>query len=244
MTSWSLRGRSCRLFVCYRRRDDPGRARLLYEELADRFDTFFDREDIPPGVEFPVHIEQRIASSDALIVVIGENWLRLTDPAGRPQIRSRGDHVRREIEVALRHGVQILPVLLPDGRMPSRDALPRSIRALAGRNASELSDAHWPRDVKLLIDQLQEICPTNRFASYRRIVNVAPLRALLVNALTRPLNVAIAVLIAGAALVTRPWVFAVALGAYVALAATTFFDLNQARALERRRPADDGPALF
>jgi hypothetical protein len=72
----------------------------------------------------------------------------------------------------------------------------------------------------------------------QRVRGRAPIRALVQNALTRRLNVAAAAGVAVAAVFLGWWLFIVALGVYVALAAITFFDeAEAARAAGRLQTA-------
>jgi MFS family permease len=59
--------------------------------------------------------------------------------------------VRLEIERALaRDGVEVIPVLVDDARLPPREELPESLLALRRRNAFELSDRRWDYDIEEL----------------------------------------------------------------------------------------------
>ena len=66
--------------------------------------------------------------------------------------------------------------------------------------------------------------PPHRFASTRTLRSHAPTRALVANALSRPVNIAIAAGVSVAAAFLTSWLFAVAAAVYVSLAAITFFD--------------------
>lgn len=79
------------IFVNYRRNDAPGHAGRLYDRLVDRFgqaNVFKDLDSLEPGADFEEIIDETIGRCDAVIAVIGQDWLspsrdgvrRLDDP--------------------------------------------------------------------------------------------------------------------------------------------------------------------
>lgn len=143
------RGARPRLFISYRRRFDAASARLLKDALTRAFGegaVFRDVDDIEPGEAFPDSIREAVDSCDAFLPLISPGWLESAARLHEPD-----DFVRREIAGALARGVPLIPVLLGDARMPKADDLPEEIRALAFRNAIELSDGRWNYDVERLV---------------------------------------------------------------------------------------------
>lgn len=67
-----------------------------------------DIDNIPPGTDFMELVSQAIASCDALIAVIGEEWLTCPDDDGSRRLDHPGDFVRLEIEAALRARTALL----------------------------------------------------------------------------------------------------------------------------------------
>jgi hypothetical protein len=109
--------------------------------LAQRFGrarVFRDEFTLKPGEEFPPEIERAIQHASVMLVVIGRRWLTLTDPQGLRRIDEPNDYVRREIEMGLRFGVTIVPILLDGAIMPDAKYLPDSITALSEREAFPL----------------------------------------------------------------------------------------------------------
>ncbi len=72
---------------------------------------------------------------------MGRHWLTLADVKGQRRLEAPRDFVRTEIEIALRRGIPVIPVLLEDARMPDEGALPTSIAALAYRQAATVHAA-------------------------------------------------------------------------------------------------------
>jgi len=87
-----------KIFISYRRSDDPSGAGRHYDHRDARFgkgNVFLDVDsDMPLGVDFRAHIAKRNADSDIVLAVIEPNWLRLIqEKADDPR-----DFVRLELE--------------------------------------------------------------------------------------------------------------------------------------------------
>ena len=145
-----------RIFISYRRDDAAGYAGRLEEALEKRLvrgSVFRDVLDIPPGEDFVAAIRARLASAQAVLVLIGPRWAG-GDAPGQRRIDDEGDFVRLEAAVALDSGVRVVPVLLPGAEMPAEADLPLPLKPLARRNALSLSDAHWDADIGRLADAI------------------------------------------------------------------------------------------
>lgn len=147
-----------RIFISYRRDDARGWAPALLRGLASHFaseNLFYDRQTIQGGDNWRAVIETGIRQSDAVVVLIGPDWIgpgqgrllnRLTEP---------GDIVRREVELALSHGVWTVPVLL-DGRAPPvRDEIPDSLQPLLSLHMLQVRPDIFDEDVERLLTLLQ-----------------------------------------------------------------------------------------
>jgi hypothetical protein len=76
------------IFISYRREDGAGCAGRLYDRLAAHFGddcVFMDVEGIEPGADLFEANERAVGSCDALIVIIGNEWLA-TDSAGHRRL--------------------------------------------------------------------------------------------------------------------------------------------------------------
>jgi hypothetical protein len=118
------------IFISYRRDDAAGYAGRLYDRLATHF-----------GAE-RVFIERAVGSCEALIVIIGDEWLA-ADGAGRRRLDDPTDFVRVETATALARGIRVVPVLIEGAVMPRADQLPADLAPLTRRQAVELSHKHW-----------------------------------------------------------------------------------------------------
>jgi hypothetical protein len=132
-----------RIFISYRRGDSGDHARQLYQNLSSHFGkdkVGFDLE-FEPGVNYLEAIRQAVGGCDVLIVVIGEQWLRAADSAGRRRLDKEDDLVRLEIKTALDRGIRVIPVLVEGAEMPGRLDLPEALDGLALLQAVAGDDA-------------------------------------------------------------------------------------------------------
>jgi TIR domain len=148
------------IFISYRRQDSAPYAGRLYDRLSARFGeetVFMDVDDIKPGANFVSLIDEKIASCDALVAVIGKRWLSSTDNGGESRLRSSEDFVRLEIETALRRKIIVIPALVSGAEMPAAQDLPETMADLAQRQAIELTDKDFAHDVDQLIEALKKV---------------------------------------------------------------------------------------
>jgi hypothetical protein len=150
-----------RVFVSYRWSDSPSAARQLADALKGRFgeeNVFFDTKDLRLGGAWRRDIERRIADADIVVAVIGPRWMDIADERGRRRVLwpEEEDVLRTEVETALRDRRLLVPVLVDDAVMPSRDRLPRPLKPLAGLEAATLRHGSWTQDVEALLAALPQ----------------------------------------------------------------------------------------
>lgn len=156
------------IFISYRREDSAGHAGRLFDRLRERFGkdhVFMDVAGIEPGVDFIEAIDTAVGSCDALIVVIGKNWLSCADASGKRRLDDPKDFIRLETGAALRREIRVIPVLIQDASMPTEKDLPEDLLKLARRQAIEVSDGHWESDTEALIKALIKVLPDKAQAS-------------------------------------------------------------------------------
>jgi TIR domain/Sel1 repeat len=149
-----------RIFISYRREDSGGWAGRLYDRFSQHFgrdNVFMDIDTIEPGLDFAEVIEQAVSSCDALVALIGRQWLTITDDAGRRRLDNPEDFVRLEIAAALTRKIRVIPVLVQDAPMPRPADLPDDLKRLSRRNALEISDIRFHSDVNRLITVLDSV---------------------------------------------------------------------------------------
>lgn len=145
------------VFISYRREDSGGWAGRLGDDLDGiaGADHVFRDVKIPPGVDYELHIERVLDACDVVLVVIGPHWATVADAAGQVRLQNPDDLLRKEIERGLsRPDVEVIPVLVQRAQMPEASTLPEGLRALTRRQAFELSDGRWVRDVDELAETL------------------------------------------------------------------------------------------
>jgi TIR domain len=145
-----------KVFINYRRGDDPGFTQALYQRLEQEFSDgalFMDVEgQIKPGDDFVAELSRQVAECDVLLAVIGPRWSDLmARRAGDPD-----DFVAIEIRAALDLRKRVIPVLVGGAPMPRAHDLPESIRALARRNAVGLRPERFKADCQGLVTALKD----------------------------------------------------------------------------------------
>ena len=147
-----------KIFISYRRDDTGGRAGRLFDLLAARYGAgrvFQDVTAVAPGTYFDDQVDKAIATSDVVLVVIGQRWLTSSAGDGARRIDRPDDYVRHEVRAALGSDVRVVPVLVDDAELPSAAALPEDLASLVRRQAVSVRDASWHRDVDDLIKRLE-----------------------------------------------------------------------------------------
>ncbi len=150
------------VFICYRRDDSGETAGRIFDRLSREFPAgtvFRDLDSIPLGVDFREHVRQKLTVARVVLVLIGPDWLTITDMQDRRRLDDAADHVRVEIELALgTKNVRVIPILCRHAEMPGAYDLPESIRDLAFKNGQAVRpDPDFHRDVDHLREQITRI---------------------------------------------------------------------------------------
>src|ERR1700674_2573149 len=151
------------IFISYRREDTSGYAGRLYDQVSAHFGrdhVFMDVAGLEPGSDFVDTIEKKVGTCDALIALIGKNWLTVKDDQNQVRLSRPGDFVSVEIAAALKRNVEVVPVLVGGAKMPLQHELPESLQLLSRRQALEIGDVHFTRDVGDLIEALKRPAAT------------------------------------------------------------------------------------
>jgi hypothetical protein len=148
-----------KIFINYRRGDDPQAAGRLFDRLHDVFEPhqlFLDVDNIAPGLDFVRVLDERVAECDVVLAVIGKNWIDARDETGARRLDDPDDFVRIEITAALSQDKRVIPVLVGDAQMPRAMDLPEALRPLARRNAVRLTHERFRADTQGLVKALQQ----------------------------------------------------------------------------------------
>lgn len=153
-----------RIFISYRRDDDPSAAARLRDGLAAKFgqaNVFMDVDNLIAGQRFDQELTAALAVCDVCIAVIGPRWMDLLRV--RQSSRER-DYARDEIADALQRQIVVIPVRV--GRenqlapMPRPEELPQDIHTLALHHKHDLTHEHFSRDLGSLINAIVNVSPT------------------------------------------------------------------------------------
>ena len=146
------------VFLSYRRRDAKAYAGRLRDVLRPRFqppaELFMDLDSIAGGDDFPDTIDNALAKSSVILVLIGPSWLVSPGIDGQPRLNNPQDLVRHEVSTGLKLARKVIPVLVDGASMPTEAQLPAVLSALSRLNAVELSDSRWDYDLGKLLSAI------------------------------------------------------------------------------------------
>ena len=149
------------VFMSYRHDDTRATTYRLADSLRSNFDkdnVFLDVESIVPGKPFAEAIQFSLNKSSVVLIMIGKNWLDISDDEGARRLDDPKDWVRQEVRLALASNCQVIPVLVEGAAMPDAETLPDDMRALSSLHAFTFSDqqAHWAFDVNRLSQMIAQ----------------------------------------------------------------------------------------
>ena len=155
-----------KIAISYRRADSEAMTGRIFDRLIAHYGKeaiFRDIDDIPPGIDFRVHINQTLLKTHILLAIVGPHWLGMASDGSADRIQEESDPVRVEVETALRRRVPLIPVLIGTTKMPSSDQLPPSLKDFAFRNAVKVDtgqdfDYHMDRLIRSM-DAILEQAP-------------------------------------------------------------------------------------
>lgn len=162
---------SYRVFISYRRRDQPAAAlaELLCNRLVSELggsEVFLDREELEEGDDFPQRIQEAVESALVFVALIGSQW-NPVDLEGRRRLDNPRDFVRKEIARSLeckeaddrRH---IIPVLV-DGALFPTEELPNCLLSFSKYNGFPLQSPYEDgllKVVQSIVRRLDAFDPT------------------------------------------------------------------------------------
>jgi WD40 repeat protein len=152
-----------KISISYRRADSEAMTGRIFDRLISHYgkDAIFrDIDDIPPGIDFRVHINETLRKTHILLAIVGPGWLGASS-GGLERIQEESDPVRVEVETALRRRTPLIPVLIGNTRMPSSDELPPSLKDFSFRNAVRVDtgqdfDYHMDRLIRSMDGMLSQ----------------------------------------------------------------------------------------
>lgn len=143
-----------KLLISYRRNDTSAEALKIYDALTEILTNecvFLDVKSIQPGTLWRSLLGKILEEISVLIVVIGPNWLVESDEWGRRKIDLSEDPVALEIGSCLSREIKIVPVLVRDASLPSKEALPSNVQAVVEFQSVSIRRDYFDHDIELLL---------------------------------------------------------------------------------------------
>src|SRR5262249_57118318 len=100
------------IFINYRREESGHFAGRLHDSLALKFGRnrlFMDVDNIPVGRDFEEYLKSQVGACDAMLAVIGPDWLTAQDETGQRRLDNPEDFVVVEIAAALARNIPVVP---------------------------------------------------------------------------------------------------------------------------------------
>lgn len=143
-----------KVYLSYRRDDDPGYAHALRASLEHELEVMMDVADAPKAKGIPWHatLERVMEDADLLLAVIGRKWEDLS-----AQANDADDVVIDEIHAALEQGKRVIPVLVGNATLPGPDRLPVRVRVLPLLQPFHLRPESFRMDVTALEGEIGEV---------------------------------------------------------------------------------------
>jgi hypothetical protein len=149
-----------KIFISYRRKDSADVCDRIYGTLVKHFGKdciVRDIDNIPLGVDFRDYLSGILRQSVVELVVIGPEWVSITDEAGNRRLDNPADFVRLEVETAINRKVFIIPVTVMNANLPQQQNLPQSLQPLVYRNGMAVRrDPDYKGDMERLIKGIEQ----------------------------------------------------------------------------------------
>jgi hypothetical protein len=146
-----------RIFLSYRRQDEPDFVLLVYSWLVNRYgreNVFMDFQSTPSGAQFDEVIREEVKNCDALVAIIGPKWKTIM----RERAFDEEDYVRLEIGLALDQKKQVVPVQIKGADWPQPGDLPKECKGMLGyENAVLQSGEGFMDSMQRLLTSLDRI---------------------------------------------------------------------------------------
>lgn len=147
------------IFISYRQADANPWAISLRDDLAEVFgedQVFLDKDTLHAG-NWREQIHLALERCKVVLVVIGPQWLTVTDEQNRPRLQLADDVHRQEVTLALsRSELTVIPVLVDDAPMPRAEQLPPDLNKLCDKQARKIGDTRARRkaDLNVLVNDI------------------------------------------------------------------------------------------
>ncbi len=150
-----------KIFISYRRDDDPAFAARVRDGLAAKFGQaalFMDVDNLLAGQRFDDELAKALKECDVLVAILGTRWM---DVLAAKTAGNERDYVREEISAALQRRIVVIPARV--GRegllapLPRAADLPEDIRELVQHQKHDVVHEKFGRDVAALADAIAAV---------------------------------------------------------------------------------------
>ena len=146
-----------KIFISYRRADSEEMANNIQAKLKVDYPSskvFLDKSSMVAGEAFTEQIHNEIDNADIFLILISPRWSSIQ---GKARIKETADILRRELLRAVRKEKPIVPVLINNAKMPTKQSLPKVLQFLTQLHAITVRDASFNADIGLLESNLTSV---------------------------------------------------------------------------------------
>ena len=144
-----------KIYISYLQSDSAGHAGRLSDHLNRHFrnqNIVYDVNGIDVHTDWHSVIENQLNETQVTLIVIGRQWI---DQINQNLSQQETDIVRFEVYNAVHRGGIIIPVLVHDAQMPSKEHLPTELQDLHQYEPFSIDDKTFARDVTRLARRIQ-----------------------------------------------------------------------------------------
>jgi hypothetical protein len=155
------------IFISYRRDDSQDVVGRMYDKLVGRYgavSVIRDIDSLTIGRPFPEALDDAVATSAIILVIIGKQWVTLCNDDGTQRLADSNDFVRREVIRAIESHKSVVPVLVAGAEMPAKKDIPEPLHPLLDQHGSFVrSDPDFHHDMERLMRQIDAAISGRQF---------------------------------------------------------------------------------
>gem|GEM_PF-3541347 len=163
----SIASPSYKVFVSYRYGDNEYAVvqvvryldSFMSSRLLNSSKVFYDKDEVDAGGSISSTIREAIKECEVVIVIIGRQWLSMTDDEGQRKIDNDQDYTRLELEAAFEMDKHVIPVLIESATVPSREELPQLLRRLSDNSGIKVrpDERNFMSDMRAVLAGLKRL---------------------------------------------------------------------------------------
>jgi hypothetical protein len=130
----------------------------MYDKLVGRYgadNVIRDIDSLTIGRPFPESLDDAVATSAIILVIIRKQWVTLCNDDGTQRLADPNDFVRREVIRAIDSHKSIVTVLVSGAEMPDKKDITEPLHPLFDQHGSFVrSDPDFHHDMERLMGQI------------------------------------------------------------------------------------------